>query len=128
MRAENFSPRGYYHFGHPGESAVSQAAHFCKTVGALQSEEVAVLDIETSDKTKPAEVANWAKTFVDHVMSTLDLPASRVLVCECLPFPLIIPYVALPTPRSLTPVQTRAPGFGILRREAAACYQLTHCG
>jgi len=80
MRNENFSPRGYYHFGHPGESASVQAAHFCKTVGALGAEEVAVLDIEVSDSVHPAQVAQWSKDFVDEVMHTLGLPASRVLV------------------------------------------------
>jgi hypothetical protein len=125
MRAQNFSTRGYYHFGHPGESAVSQAAHFCKTVGTLQSEEVAVLDIETSDKMKPSVVANWAKEFVDHVMSTLGLPASRVLVCECSPYP-FLPAFQVPCLPDL--VQIRALGFGILRREAAACSLHTHCG
>jgi GH25 family lysozyme M1 (1,4-beta-N-acetylmuramidase) len=85
MRNENFSPRGYYHFGHPGESASVQAAHFCKTVGALGAEEVAVLDIEVSDSVHPAQVAQWSKDFVDEVMHTLGLPASRVLVCKFSP-------------------------------------------
>ena len=85
MRAESFSPRGYYHFGHPGTSAAKQAAHFCKTVGSLEEHEVAVLDIETSDSVHPAQVAQWSKEFVDSVMSTLGLPASRVLVCQSPP-------------------------------------------
>ena len=105
MRAEGFSPRGYYHFGqfftsshqayfvciihrllgHPNESAASQAAHFCKTVGALEAQEVAVLDIESATNADPAQVAQWSKEFVDKVMSTLGLPASRVLVCQSSP-------------------------------------------
>ncbi len=82
MRAEKFSTRGYYHFGHPGESASVQANHFCKTVGSLHAEEVAVLDIEVSDNVHPDQVAKWSKEFVDSVMHTLGLPASRVVVCN----------------------------------------------
>ena len=91
MRTETFSPRGYYHFGHPNESAAQQAAHFCKTVGRLQGEEVAVLDIEVSGSVHPELVAKWSKEFVDSVMSTLGLPASRVFVCQCPPPPPILP-------------------------------------
>ncbi len=89
MRAQSFSPRGYYHFGHPDSSAAKQAAHFCSTVGALEENEVAVLDIETSNSMHPAQVAQWSKEFVDSVMSTLKLPASRVLVCQSSPSSLI---------------------------------------
>lgn len=128
MRAHDFSPRGYYHFGHPGESAASQAAHFCKTVGALHSEEVAVLDIETSDKMKPADVAKWSKEFVDHVMSTLGLPASRVVVCESSHAFLYPPLSFWKCSSRLTSVQTRAHGSGILKLEAAVCYQHILCG
>ena len=87
MRAEGFSPRGYYHFGHPNESAATQAAHFCHTVGALEAGEVAVLDIESASNADPAQVAKWSKEFVDKVMSTLGLPASRVLICQSSPPP-----------------------------------------
>jgi hypothetical protein len=89
MRAENFSTRGYYHFGHPGQSASGQANHFCKTVGSLHADEVAVLDIEVSDNVHPDQVAKWSKEFVDSVMNTLGLPASRVVVCKApIPSPL----------------------------------------
>jgi len=97
MRTENFSPRGYYHFGHPNESASLQAAHFCKTVGTLHAEEVAVLDIEASDGVHPDQVAQWSKDFVDGVMSRLGLPASRVFVCQPTPTPILpLPFTNAP--------------------------------
>jgi len=39
-----------------------------------------VLDIEVSDNVHPDQVAKWSKEFVDSVMNTLGLPASRVVV------------------------------------------------
>eukprot|EP01051_Picozoa_sp_SAG22_P014148 SAG22_NODE_1676_length_3830_cov_3.388100_4_plen_91_part_00 len=55
MAAEGLA-RGAYHFGHPGMDAAAQAHLFAKAVGPLHAGEFVALDIEVTDKAKPAAV------------------------------------------------------------------------
>jgi len=88
MRSAGIPVRGAYHFGHPGESATAQAAHFASVVGVLSVGEFLVLDIESattrlaSNWTIEAEnaVATWCVDFVNAVMAKTGLRNSRVWV------------------------------------------------
>lgn len=60
MKAAGIKVRGAYHFGHPSESAESQASHFAGIVGRPALGEFLVLDIESA--TRPIyEAGNWTK-------------------------------------------------------------------
>jgi len=73
--------RGAYHFGHPELSAVTQAAHFVSTVGALKAGDFLVLDIEANaNKLPAATVVTWIRTFLEDVVTRSKLPVHRVWV------------------------------------------------
>jgi GH25 family lysozyme M1 (1,4-beta-N-acetylmuramidase) len=54
----------------------AQAHLFAKTVGPLKAGEFVVLDIEVTDKAKPAVVAAWAVAFVKEVVQLFGLSDS----------------------------------------------------
>lgn len=66
MASAGISVRGAYHFGHPKDSAVTQAHHFVTTVGTLKKGDFVVLDIEVSDKVT-------LTSFLTHPSSNLPL-------------------------------------------------------
>ena len=72
--------RGAYHFGHPKDSATSQAKFFVNTVGSLKPGDFLVLDIEAADSKSPAAVAKWVGDFLSAVGSLSRLRASRVFL------------------------------------------------
>lgn len=97
MKTAGFAVRGYYHYGHPGSSATTQAKHFLSTVGSLLPGDFLVLDLETGSASAtpaaragvngshvgshtPASVAKWANDFVTAVTSMSRLNPKRVWV------------------------------------------------
>lgn len=63
--------RGAYHFGHPGNSATSEADHFLSVVRGkgLAVGDLLALDLETTDGRSPAQVAAWAKAWCQRVQA-----------------------------------------------------------
>ena len=70
---------GAYHFGRPGSSATTQAAHFVNTVkaaqGGLSGGLQLVLDLETTDGKTPAQVKAWMETFLSEIQRLTGKPA-----------------------------------------------------
>lgn len=80
MRSAGIAVRGFYHFGHPDSSAVTQAKHFVNAVGSFSAGEFAVLDIENAEGQSASVVASYCKDFANEVMSLTGLPKSRVWI------------------------------------------------
>jgi len=88
MRSAGIPVRGAYHFGHPGESASSQAAHFASVVGGVGAGEFLVLDIESATARLAANwsaveedaVATWCVDFVSAVMSKTGVRKEKMWV------------------------------------------------
>jgi lysozyme len=80
MNATHTFPRFAYHFFHPAQDPVVQAAHLVATVKGhgLQPGDHFVCDLEVSDGLRPAVVANRAVQFM-HKVNELA-PGHRVLL------------------------------------------------
>ncbi len=55
--------RGAYHFGHPGQNAVTQAQFFHNTVRPTRGDFQLALDLEVTDGRTPAQVWSWVQAF-----------------------------------------------------------------